>query len=128
MLEKQHSQLLKKMEEKSRSNVKTQSSDINKRKDFGRRSKTEEKANKGKGIQCYECEGFGHIKAECPTFLKKEKKGWSTSWSEDDFSSEGFGSSATGAGAGGARWRRRRAAPGRAFRLPRAVPLHLLAG
>ena len=80
---------MKRIDGESRSNVKTQSSDINKRKDFGKRSKTEEKANKGKGIQCYECEGFGHIKAECPTFLKKEKKGLSTSWSEDDSSSEG---------------------------------------
>lgn len=26
---------------------------------------------KGKGIQCLECEGFGHIQAECATTLKK---------------------------------------------------------
>lgn len=27
--------------------------------------------NIGKIIQCHECEGFGHIKVECPTFLNK---------------------------------------------------------
>ena len=67
------------------SDVKTQTSDIHKRRDLGRRFKPED----GKGVKCFECEGFGHMRPECPTFLKKEKKGWSASWSEDDSSSEG---------------------------------------
>lgn len=29
------------------------------------------KQNKARGIQCYGCEGFGHIKAKCPDFLRK---------------------------------------------------------
>lgn len=40
-------------------------------------------------ISCYGCEGFGHIKVECPTFLKKQKKGLSITWSGLDDEREG---------------------------------------
>lgn len=33
------------------------------------KSKEDYKSNKGKRAQYNECEGFGHIKTECPTFL-----------------------------------------------------------
>lgn len=42
----------------------------------------------GKRMQCYECERFEHIKYECPTFIKKQKKGFSITWYESDDSSE----------------------------------------
>lgn len=42
--------------------------------------KDEDKPNKGKWIQCHKCEGFYHIKVECPTFLKKYKNGMSITW------------------------------------------------
>src|ERR1044072_8935997 len=29
-------------------------------------------------------EGYGHIRAECPTFLKKQKKGMAATWSDGD--------------------------------------------
>ena len=32
------------------------------------KSKNDHKPNKGKWIQCHECEGFSHIKSEFPTF------------------------------------------------------------
>jgi len=35
---------------------------------------TDDERNQPKGVQCHECEGFGHIKTECATFLKKQKK------------------------------------------------------
>lgn len=35
------------------------------------KTRDEGKPNRDKGAQCYECEDFGHIKAECPTFLKQ---------------------------------------------------------
>ena len=38
------------------------------------------KSTQGKGIQCHECEGFGHTRAECPTYLKKQKKNLSVTW------------------------------------------------
>ena len=75
ILEKQCSQLMKKMEEKSRSDVKTQSFNFNRRKDLGRFFNDK----RGKGIQCYGCDGFGHTKLECPPSQKKEKKGMSAS-------------------------------------------------
>ncbi|KAI5420070.1 hypothetical protein KIW84_044024 [Lathyrus oleraceus] len=43
--------------------------------EFQKRSRTEEISNQGKGIQCHGCEGFGHIREECTTYLKKQKRG-----------------------------------------------------
>ena len=37
---------------------------------------------------CFECNGFGHVKPECATYLKKQKKGLSVSWSEDNSESD----------------------------------------
>jgi len=37
-----------------------------------------------KGVQCHECEGYGHIRTECATFLKKQKKNLVVSWSDGD--------------------------------------------
>lgn len=51
-------------------------------------SKVEDKPNKGKVAQCYECEGFGHIKVKCPMFLKKHKKGMPITWSDSNNESE----------------------------------------
>src|ERR1044072_8774839 len=51
---------------------------------FQCRGKDDERPNKSKGIPCHECEGYGHIKPECPTFLKKQKKGMVVTWSDDD--------------------------------------------
>lgn len=53
-----------------------------------RKRKDENKPNKGKGNQCHECEGFGHVKVECPTFLKKQKNGMSITLSNQDDESE----------------------------------------
>lgn len=52
------------------------------------KNKDEDKPNKGKGIKCHECEDFCHIKVECPTFLKKWKKGMSITQSDFDDKSE----------------------------------------
>ena len=43
-------------------------------------------ANKklGKGIQCRECEGFGHIQSECANTLKKKGKSLKTTWSDNE--------------------------------------------
>ena len=39
---------------------------------------------KNKGIQCQECEGFGHIQAECANTLKKKNKSLNATWSDGD--------------------------------------------
>jgi len=46
--------------------------------------KTNGNNNQSKGAQCYECEGHGHIKTECVTYLKKQKKSLVVSWSDED--------------------------------------------
>ncbi|XP_060965625.1 uncharacterized protein LOC133034539 [Cannabis sativa] len=38
---------------------------------------------KGRGIKCRECDGYGHIQAECANTLKK-KKALATTWSDSD--------------------------------------------
>ncbi|KAA0062467.1 uncharacterized protein E5676_scaffold325G001040 [Cucumis melo var. makuwa] len=41
----------------------------------------------GKGIRCYECEGFGHIQTEYATYLKCKKKSLVATFSnEEDYS------------------------------------------
>lgn len=74
--------------------VKIISSDISNNLDSQKKTRTEEKSNQGKGIQCYECEGYGHIRPECPTFLKNHKKGLNVSWFDDD-ESEDYSNSET---------------------------------
>src|SRR3954468_9997438 len=88
MLGKQFNKIMRRMHQKSRPNVKNISSDINGSYDSGRGAKPEEKYNHNKGIQCHGCEGYGHIRAECPTYLKKQKKGLSVSWSDEDSESD----------------------------------------
>ena len=39
--------------------------------------------NKNKGVQCRECDGFGHIQSKCANTLKK-KKAMNTSQSNED--------------------------------------------
>ncbi|CAM8984514.1 unnamed protein product [Rhodiola kirilowii] len=43
--------------------------------------------NKGKGIQCRECEGYGHIRAECINTQKK-KNAYAVNWSDSDSEGE----------------------------------------
>ena len=83
MLGKQFNKVIKRMDKNPRSNVKNISFDILKSNEFGRK-RAEEKSTQGKGIQCHGCEGFGHIRAKCPTYLKKQKKNLSVTWSEED--------------------------------------------
>lgn len=54
-----------------------------------RNSKDDFKDNKRKGPQCSGCEEFGHIKAACLTFMKKQEKRLFITWSEFDAESEG---------------------------------------
>ena len=60
--------------------------DISRNSESQRRDRNDDKTNQGKGVHCHGCEGFGHFKAECPTHLKRQKKGLSISRSDDDVS------------------------------------------
>lgn len=43
----------------------------------------------GRGTQCVECKGFGHIKIECHAFLKDLKKELFITWYDFENESEG---------------------------------------
>lgn len=88
LLRRQFNKVMKRMDMKSRSNVKNNSSDISKSNDFGRKPNSEEKSSQSKGIQCHGCEGFSHIRFECPTYLKKKKKSLAVTWSGEESKSE----------------------------------------
>lgn len=75
---------LKYLNRKRRKNVQDKRSDVS----LQIKDNSEDKPNYGKGIQCSECEIFGHIKAEYPTFLKKNKKGLYIIWSDSDNENE----------------------------------------
>jgi hypothetical protein len=35
-------------------------------------------------VRCFECEGIGHIRPECPIFLRKQKKGMNVTQSDSE--------------------------------------------
>ncbi|MCI22700.1 gag-protease polyprotein, partial [Trifolium medium] len=76
------------MDKRHRTNVRNNANDISRNINFQRKSKIDEKPNQGKGVQCHECEGYGHIRTECATYLKKRKKSLTVSWSDEEESEE----------------------------------------
>ncbi|PNX54543.1 gag-protease polyprotein [Trifolium pratense] len=84
MLGRQFNKLVKRMDKRPKSNVQ---SNINKQPFFHKKTYGDERTN-SKGVQCRECEGYGHIRTECATFLKKQKKSLVASWSDTDDSEE----------------------------------------
>ncbi|KAK2450468.1 gag-protease polyprotein [Trifolium repens] len=80
LLGKQFNKILKRVERRPRRNVQHIQPNISKQGNTSAKSMTDE----DKGIQCFECEGYGHIKTECATYLKKQKKGLAVTWSDED--------------------------------------------
>ncbi|XP_057452420.1 uncharacterized protein LOC130744244 [Lotus japonicus] len=89
LLRKKFSKVMWKFDRRSKPNTSDKRFDTANNFVNSRRGKEEDKTGRGKGIQCHECEGFGHIKAECPTYLKKQSKGMVATWSDDDSGEEG---------------------------------------
>ncbi|XP_057452470.1 uncharacterized protein LOC130744299 [Lotus japonicus] len=87
LLGKKFNKVMRKFDRRSKSNTSDKRFDTAKNSVNSRRGKEEDKTSKGKGIQCHEC-GFGHIKAECSTYLKKQSKGMVATWSDDDSEEE----------------------------------------
>ncbi|CAM8943907.1 unnamed protein product [Rhodiola kirilowii] len=54
----------------------------------GNQSGDHNEDSNGKGIQCRECEGFGHIRAECIN-TKKKKNAYAVRWSDSESDQEG---------------------------------------
>jgi hypothetical protein len=80
LLGKQFNKILKRVDRRSRRNVEHIQPNISTQGNTSAKSMTE----KEKGVRCYECEGYGHIKTECATYLKKQKKGLAVSWSDEE--------------------------------------------
>ncbi|WJX28187.1 beta-glucosidase [Trifolium repens] len=84
LLGRQFNKILKSVDRRPRKNVQHIQPDFSKQGNTSAKTETDDK-----GVQCNECEGYGHIRSECTTYLKKQKKGLSVSWSdEDDFENE----------------------------------------
>ncbi|KAK2429199.1 gag-protease polyprotein [Trifolium repens] len=82
LLGKQFKRILKNVGRKS--NVEHIEFDIRKQGNTSSKTKTDNKLIQDRDIQCRECEGYGHYRSECPTYLKRQKKGLSVSWSDED--------------------------------------------
>ncbi|XP_019189390.1 PREDICTED: uncharacterized protein LOC109183784 [Ipomoea nil] len=61
-------------------------------KSSGSRPGQSKEKSTSKGIRCYECEGFGHVQAECPTYFRLKKSMSAVTWSDDDSDGETGGS------------------------------------
>ena len=44
------------------------------------------------GQQCFDCQGYGHMKSECPTFLRSKGKAMAVTLSDDEVSDHESGS------------------------------------
>ncbi|KAA0033858.1 Receptor-like protein 12 [Cucumis melo var. makuwa] len=55
--------------------------------DFSQRRNSDhgkKKQDVGRSFRCRECKGFGHYQAECPTFLRRQKKNYYATLSDED--------------------------------------------
>jgi hypothetical protein len=84
LLGRQFNKVLKQMDKRPESDVPNILFDISKQANNNRRTRTNDKAGQSKGVQCHECEGYGHIMTECATYLKRQKKRLGATWSEEE--------------------------------------------
>ena len=53
-------------------------------------------SNNSMGQQCFDCQGYGHVKSECPTFLRSKGKAMAVTLSDDEVSDHESGSDEDG--------------------------------
>jgi hypothetical protein len=82
LIGKQFGKVLRHVDRRARQNGQNIRFDINKQQNNVKKTRPEEKSGPVKEVQCHECEGYGHVRTECATFLKKQKKGLFVSWSD----------------------------------------------
>ncbi|GAU45662.1 hypothetical protein TSUD_293710 [Trifolium subterraneum] len=87
-LGRQFNKVLKRMDRRPRQNARHLATNMSRSIGNSRKTKIDEKPAQSKGIQCHECEGYGHIRTKCATFLKKQKKSLNVTWSDVDESEE----------------------------------------
>ncbi|GAU10383.1 hypothetical protein TSUD_419050, partial [Trifolium subterraneum] len=84
MLGRQFNKILRKADKNSWKDAKNNAPDIMRNIDAQKKSKGDEKPIVNKRIQCHECEGYGHIRTECGTYLRKQKKSLVALWSDEE--------------------------------------------
>ncbi|MCH83329.1 gag-protease polyprotein, partial [Trifolium medium] len=85
LIGKQLNRVIQRMEKKSGTNVKANQLNINKGTSTQKKIREEDQGYQGR-VQCHECEGFGHIKPDCPNFIRR--RALAASWSDGDTDSE----------------------------------------
>ena len=55
------------------------------------KEKVGQSSNNSMGPQCFGCQGYGHTKSECPTYLKSKGKAMIVTLSDDEGSDDEFG-------------------------------------
>ena len=60
------------------------------------KEKVGQPSNNSIGQQCFGCQGYGHVKSECPTFLRSKGKAMAITISDDEVSDNEFGSDEDG--------------------------------
>ncbi|KAK2382487.1 gag-protease polyprotein [Trifolium repens] len=71
LLGKQFNKILKNVGRRPRGNVQHIQFDISKQGNTSAKTKTDDKPTQDRDVQCHECEGYGHYRPECPTYLRK---------------------------------------------------------
>jgi len=90
LIGRQFRKIFEQFDRRSRSNGQNIGPNIDNQPSKKKMVRSDEKNSQYKGVQCHECEGYGNIRIECATFLKKQKKSLVVSWSDgDDFEDEG---------------------------------------
>jgi len=84
MLGRQFNRILKQVNRRSKGNGQNIRFNTDKQQSNPRNDRIDEKNSRYKGVQCHECEGYGHIGTKCATFLKKQKKGMIVSWYDNE--------------------------------------------
>jgi len=81
-LSKKFNKVMKKVNRKNENSRNGNSSNFQKNKSAANNT---ELKTKNRGIQCRECDGYGHIQSECAnTLKKKKKKSFNAIWSDED--------------------------------------------
>jgi len=70
---RQFKKFFNKFDKRTRSNGQNIRLNIDNQPSKDKMARADEKNPQYKGVQCHECEGYGHIRTECATFLKKTK-------------------------------------------------------
>ena len=60
------------------------------------KEKVGQTSNNSMGQQCFGCQGYGHVKSECPTFLRSKGKTMAVTLSDDEVSDHESGSDEEG--------------------------------